>query len=129
MIMIPQKMNFLHLTACHKYSTLHLTQDHHLPSTPLPLMNTWKKEQLKKRISKLSPWTMNIGLLKRFLTDHCAYMNIHYHTDYAYTHVPYADYQTPPCFKIMDLSDISEFEDLMTTSSDEDIPALEDSVH
>ena len=28
----------------------------------------------------------------------------------------------------MDLSDISEFEDLMTTSSDEDIPALEDSV-
>ena len=26
----------------------------------------------------------------------------------------------------MDLSDISEFEDPMTTSSDEDIPALED---
>ena len=28
----------------------------------------------------------------------------------------------------MDLSDISEFEDLMTTSSDEDIPVLKDSV-
>ena len=42
---------------------------------------------------------------------------------------PYADYQTPPYFETMDLSDISEFEDLMTISSDEDIPVLEDSVH
>ena len=42
---------------------------------------------------------------------------------------PYVDYQTPPYFEIMDLSYISEFEDLMTTSSDEDIPALEDSIH
>ena len=42
---------------------------------------------------------------------------------------PYADYQTSPYFKTMDLSDISEFKDLMTTSSDEDIPALKDSVH
>ena len=31
---------------------------------------------------------------------------------------PYADYQTPPYFETMDLSDISEFKDLMTTSSD-----------
>ena len=132
MMMIRQKMKSLHLTACHKYSTLfmqashsvglivaswfsleqncsqvedfnsttilfqrkstcystlHLTQDHQLPSTPLPLMNTWKMKQMKKRISKSSPWTMNIGLLKRFLTDHCAYTNLHYHTDYADTHV------------------------------------------
>ena len=42
---------------------------------------------------------------------------------------PYVGYQTPPYFKTMDLSDISKFKDLMTTSSDEDIPALEDSVH
>ena len=28
----------------------------------------------------------------------------------------------------LDLSDISEFEDLMTTSSDEDIPALDDKI-
>ena len=42
---------------------------------------------------------------------------------------PYADYQTPPYFETMDLSDTSKFEDLMTTSSDEDIPALEDSIH
>ena len=42
---------------------------------------------------------------------------------------PYANYQTPSYYETMDLSDISEFEDLMTTSSDEDIPALEDSVY
>ena len=42
---------------------------------------------------------------------------------------PYGDYQTPPYFETMDLSDISKFEDLMTTSSDEDIPVLKDSVH
>ena len=41
----------------------------------------------------------------------------------------YANYQTPSYYKTMDLSDISEFEDLMTTSSDEDIPALEDSTY
>ena len=38
---------------------------------------------------------------------------------------PYLDYQTS-YFKTMDLSDISEFQDLMTTSSDEDIPVLKD---
>ena len=86
MIMIPHKMKFLCLAAHHKYSTLHLTQDHHLPSTPLSLINTWKKKQMKKRISKPSPWMMNIGLLKRFLTDHYANMNIHCHMDCALTH-------------------------------------------
>ena len=39
---------------------------------------------------------------------------------------PYLDYQTSSYFETMDLSDISEFEDLMTTSSDEDIPVLKD---
>ena len=53
--------------------------------TALPLMNTWKMKQMKKRISKLSPWMMNIGPLKRLLTDHYAYMNIHYYTDYVHT--------------------------------------------
>ena len=33
------------------------------------------------------PLMMNIGLLKRFLTDHYAYMNIPYHMEYACTHV------------------------------------------
>ena len=39
---------------------------------------------------------------------------------------PYLDYQASSYYDTLDLSDISEFEDLMTTSSDEDIPTLED---
>ena len=39
---------------------------------------------------------------------------------------PYLDYQTSSYYYTLDLSDISEFEDLMTTSSNEDIPALDD---
>ena len=38
---------------------------------------------------------------------------------------PYSDYQASSDYNSLDLSDISEFEDLMTTSSDEDIPALD----
>ena len=37
---------------------------------------------------------------------------------------PYMDYTSSPYHDTLDLSDISEFEDLMTTSRDEDIPAL-----
>ena len=39
---------------------------------------------------------------------------------------PYANYQTPSYVDSLDLSDISNFEDIMIMSSDEDIPALED---
>ena len=39
---------------------------------------------------------------------------------------PYANYLLPSYTDIMDLSGISNFEDIMITSSDEDIPALED---
>ena len=39
---------------------------------------------------------------------------------------PYLDYTSSSCYDTLDLSDISEFEDLMTTSSDEDIPALDE---
>ena len=39
---------------------------------------------------------------------------------------PYVNYQTSAYYDLLDLSDISEFEDIMTTSSDEDIPPLED---
>ena len=38
----------------------------------------------------------------------------------------YLDYQTSSYYNTLDLSDISKFEELMTTSSDEDIPALRD---
>ena len=39
---------------------------------------------------------------------------------------PYSDYQASSCYDSLDLSNISEFEDLMATSSHEDIPALND---
>ena len=39
---------------------------------------------------------------------------------------PYLDYTSSSYNDTLDLSDISAFEDLMTTSSDEDIPALDD---
>ena len=39
---------------------------------------------------------------------------------------PYANYQTSSYYDTLDLSDISEFEDIMTTSSNEDIPPLKD---
>ena len=39
---------------------------------------------------------------------------------------PYVNYQIPSYVDSLDLSDISYFEDIMITSSDEDIPSLED---
>ena len=39
---------------------------------------------------------------------------------------PYVNYLLPFYANSMDLSDISDFEDIMKTSSNEDIPALED---
>ena len=38
---------------------------------------------------------------------------------------PYSDYQASSYYNTLDLSDFSVFEDLMTTSSDEDIPELD----
>ena len=38
---------------------------------------------------------------------------------------PYLDYTSSSYYNTLDLGNISEFEDLMTTSSDEDIPALD----
>ena len=39
---------------------------------------------------------------------------------------PYANYQTPLHVDSLDLSDISDFKDIMIMPSDEDIQALED---
>ena len=39
---------------------------------------------------------------------------------------PYANYLLPSYAETMDLSDISNFEDIMIMSSDKDVPALED---
>ena len=39
---------------------------------------------------------------------------------------PYLDYQTSSYYDTLDMSGISEFEHLMTTSSNKDIPALDE---
>ena len=39
---------------------------------------------------------------------------------------PYSDYQASSYYNTLDLSNISEFKDLMTTSSNENISALND---
>ena len=39
---------------------------------------------------------------------------------------PYVNYQTSAYYDTLDLSNISEFQDIITTSHDEDIPPLED---
>ena len=39
---------------------------------------------------------------------------------------PYLDYTSLSSYDTLDLSDISKFEDLITTSSNEDIPALDE---
>ena len=42
---------------------------------------------------------------------------------------PYVNYHIPLYVDSLDLSDISDFEDIMITSSNEDIPALEDTLY
>ena len=71
---------------------------------------------------------MNIGIQKKFQTDTCAYMTTQYCMNYVYIYVHIQITQPASYYDILDLSDISKFEDPMTTSSDEDIPALEDEV-
>ena len=72
------------------------------------------------------PLMMNIGIQRKSLTE---ILCIHKH---ALPHglcpypCPYANYQTSSYYNSLDLSDISKFEDIMTTSSDEGIPPLED---
>ena len=41
---------------------------------------------------------------------------------------PYMDYTSSSYYDTLDLSDISEFEDLMTASSDEDVPTLDENI-
>ena len=41
---------------------------------------------------------------------------------------PYRDYTSTSCHNTLDFNDISEFEEVMTTSSDKDVPALDDEI-
>ena len=126
--MIPQKMKFLHLTACHMYNTLHLTPrllpSNHTLATyehleeeadeeedfqTIPLDNeNWTTEETPDKALCIHKHPLPHGL--------CPYP------------CPYKEYQTS-YYETVELSDISNFEELMTTSSDEDIPLLEDNTY
>ena len=70
----------------------------------------------------------NHWILEEILDRHlCKHEHSVTHELCPYPH-PYMDYTSSSCHDTLDLSDISEFEDLMTTSSDEDIPALDDKI-
>ena len=69
-----------------------------------------------------------IGLLRKSQIDICVYTNTHYLICYVHTHVHIWIILLHHTHDTLDLSDISEFEDLMTTSSDDDIPGLDDEI-
>ena len=81
--------------------------------------------QKMKKTSRWYLWMMNTGLLKKHLKEHYVFMNMVYHMDYVHTH---ALMQTIKISYMasLDLSDISDYEDYMVTSSDEEIPGKEE---
>ena len=68
---------------------------------------------------------MNTGLLKKHLKEHYVFMNMVYHMDYAHTHA-LTQAMKLSYMDSLDLSDISDYEDYMVTSSDEEIPRMEE---
>ena len=68
---------------------------------------------------------LNIGIQKKFQIDIYAYMNIQYCMNYVHTHahtwITHLHHTMIPWILVT-------FPDLMTTSSDEDIPSLEEEI-
>ena len=95
----------------------------HQPSSSLPHVLTLKK---MKRIFKIISLDDNHWITDP-VPERC--QCIHEHSQphsLCCCPCPYTD-STPASYQdTLDLSDVSDLEDVMTTSSDEDIPALED---
>ena len=68
---------------------------------------------------------MNIGLPKKHLKGHYVFMSMVYHMDYVHTHALECTIKCPPTWSL-DLSDILDYEDYMVTSSNKDIPGMEE---
>ena len=90
--------NMLHSTQCPPHlavhHTLHLDQcadTYLLPQQTTTLQTAPQYAQTaqmkKKKISRQYPWMMNMGLLKKHLTELSVFMNMGYLMDYASTHV------------------------------------------
>ena len=79
-----------------------------------------------RKISRWYPWMMNTGPLKKHLTELSVSMNMDYHMDYANTHVLMRTITLFHTWTVWILNDISDYEDNMVTSSDEEIPGMEE---
>ena len=80
-------------------------------------------QMVMKKISRWYPWMMNTGLLKKHLI--CIHEHGLSHGLCQYP-CPYMNYNTLSYKGSLDLSDISDYEDYMVTSSDEEIPGMEE---
>ena len=69
---------------------------------------------------------MNTGLLKKHLKELFVSMNMDYCMAYANTHVLMRTITLPLYMDSLELSDISDYEDYIITSSDEEILGMEE---
>ena len=83
-------------------------------------------QKMKRKTSRWYLSMMNTGLLKKHLKEHYVFMNMVYPHGLCPYPCPYANYQTLSYMDSLDLSDISDYEDYMVTSSDEEIPGMEE---
>ena len=70
----------------------------------------------RKKIFRQYPWMMNTGLLKKHLKEPFVCQCL----------CPYGNLNTNSYIDSLDLSDILDYEDYMVTSSDEEIPGMEE---
>ena len=72
---------------CRNYhSVQQMTTVHLLLEQLQPALQNTQKTKKKKRTSKQYLWPMIIGLPRKYLKEHCAFMNMAYNTGYAHTH-------------------------------------------
>ena len=119
----------LHLQAVHcQHITTQLPSSNHLPSAchEHVCYPRSRRRGNGRETSKQCPLMMNIGIWKKSLIDLYVFTNIPYPHGLCPYPCPYVNYQTSSYYDTLDLSNISKFEDIMTTSSDEDLPSLED---
>ena len=100
--------NMLHLTLdlshhkiCHKLHPDQGTDDCHLALQDI------QKMKRRKRTSRWYLYMMHIGLPRKYLKEHCAFMSMAYHMGLCPYPCPYANYQMPSYMDSFDLSDIS----------------------
>ena len=69
---------------------------------------------------------MNTEPLKKHLKELFVYTNRDYHINLCQYPCPYDSNNTPSYMDSLDFSDILDYEDYMVTSSDEEIPEIEE---